>query len=182
MGHGTGLGLASVYGIIKAHAGYIDVKSRKGKGTTFFIYFPASAERVKKSTGTSVKAHKGSGTVLLVDDEKTVLEVGQGLLEALGYRVLTANNGEYAVKVYKENQNNIDMVLLDMIMPGISGGEVYDLIKEVNPEVKVLLLSGYSIDGQASEILGRGCNGFLQKPFDIKELSDKIDSIVDSKI
>ncbi|MCD4788147.1 MAG: PAS domain S-box protein [Desulfobacterales bacterium] len=178
MGRGTGIGLASVYGIIKAHAGYIDVESRKRKGTTFTIYLPASERQVENSSTIVRKLSKATGTVLLVDDEKDMIEVSKQLLEAMGFKVLTAGNGEDAIRIYKENQGNIDIVLLDMIMPEISGGEAYDLIKEINPEAKVLLISGYSIDGQASEILKRGCNGFVQKPFNMVELSNKIDKIL----
>ena len=178
MGRGTGLGLASVYGIVKAHAGYIDVESRKGNGTTFSIYLPASEKLVENPSTIVGKLSKMTGTALLVDDEKNIIEVGKQLLEAIGIKVLTAGNGEDAIKIYKENQSNIDIVLLDMIMPGIGGGEAYDLLKKINPEAKVLLLSGYSIDGQASEILKRGCNGFIQKPFNMVELSNKIDKIL----
>jgi len=178
MGRGTGLGLASVYGIIKAHAGYIDVKSIKGNGTIFSIYLPASERQLEKPSTVVEKLSKAIGTVLLVDDEKNIIEIGKQLLEAIGFKVLTAGSGVDAIKIYKENQGNIDIVLLDMIMPGIGGGEAYDLLKEINSEAKVLLLSGYSVDGQASEILKRGCNGFIQKPFNMVELSDKIDKIL----
>jgi len=129
IGHGTGLGLASVYGIIKAHAGYIDVESKKGKGTTFFIYFPASERQVENLSIIVRKLPEATWTVLLVDDEKDIIGVGKQLLEAIGFKVLTAGNGEDAIKIYKENQGNIDIVLLDMIMPGVGGGEAYDLLK-----------------------------------------------------
>ena len=100
------------------------------------------------------------------------------MLEALGYNVLTAASGLEAVEVYKANQDDIDMVVLDLVMPGMSGGDVYDMLKSMDPAVKVLLASGYSIDGQATEILERGCNGFLQKPFDMKTLSQKVKEII----
>jgi CheY-like chemotaxis protein len=179
-GRGTGLGLASAYGIVKAHGGYIDVKSKQGHGTTFSICLPASENRVRQ-VRTPVEIIKGTGTVLLVDDEEVILEVGRDLLEAMGYRMLVARDGKEAVKVYKKNWDKIDIVVMDMVMPNMGGGEAYDRIREINPNVKVLLSSGFSIDGEASEILDRGCNGFIQKPFNMKKLSGKIMEILDKE-
>ena len=182
MGKGTGLGLASVYGIIKAHGGYIDVESKKGHGTTFSIYLPESEKEVQEVViKTSAETIKGTGTVLLVDDEEVILEVGKDLLEAMGYRVLLARDGKEAIEVYKKNQDEIDIVVLDMVMPTMGGGEAYDKMKEINPKVKVLLSSGYSIDGEAAEILERGCNSFIQKPFMINALTEEIRDILAMK-
>ena len=178
MGRGTGLGLASAYGIIKGHGGYIDVDSTRGRGTTFSIYLPASKKKVRKVAKTAERLVKGTGTVLLVDDEEVILEVGRELLGVLGYRVLLAQDGKEAVKVYGKNQEKIDIVVLDVVMPGMGGGEAYDRMKDINPDIKVLLSSGYSIDGEASKILERGCNGFIQKPFTMKELSGEIGKIL----
>ncbi|MEE9567516.1 MAG: PAS domain S-box protein, partial [Desulfobacteria bacterium] len=177
-GHGTGLGLASAYGIVKGHGGHIDVKSRRGHGTTFSIYLPASEKRVQQVVKTAGEVIEGTGTVLLVDDEEVILEVGQDLLEAMGYRVLIARDGKDAVKVYKKDWDEIDVVVMDMVMPNMGGGEAYDRIKEINPNAKVLLSSGFSIDGEAGEILERGCNGFIQKPFNMKKLARKIVEIL----
>ncbi len=181
MGRGTGLGLASAYGIIKGHGGYVDVESKKGHGTTFSIYLPASEKKVPKAVKTSDRVVKGTGTILLVDDEEAILEVGKDLLVTMGYQVLIARDGKEAIEVYSRNQHNINMILLDMIMPGMGGGEAYDRIKEIDPDVKVLLSSGYSIDGEATKILERGCYGFIQKPFNMEELSVKIREILDKK-
>ena len=180
MGRGTGLGLASVYGIIKGHGGFIDVASCPQEGTTFRIYLPASTRQIdtelQPSAGTvSIGRNR---TVLLVDDEQVVLEVGMKMLEKIGCTTVAACNGDEAVRVYKEMADRIDLVVLDMIMPDMSGGAAYDALKEVNPEVRVLLSSGYSLNGEASEILKRGCNGFIQKPFSIQELSVKIAHIL----
>jgi CheY-like chemotaxis protein len=117
----------------------------------------------------------------LVDDEELVLDVGVQLLKALGSTVLEAKGGREAVEIYRENKDRIDMVLLDMVMPGMGGGEAYDKMKDINPDIKALLSSGYSIDGQATEILERGCNGFIQKPFDMKQLSRSIREILDQE-
>ena len=182
MGRGTGLGLASTYGIIKGHGGYIDVESKEGHGTTFSIYLPVSEKRLEKAVKNPVEVTKGTGTVLLVDDEDNILKVGRELLEAMGYRVLTAKDGKEAIDLYSKNRDGIDVVLLDIVMPDMSGGEAYDRIKEVNCDVKVLLSSRQRMDGQATEILNRGCEGFIQKPFSIYELSRKIKEIIDIKI
>jgi two-component system cell cycle sensor histidine kinase/response regulator CckA len=180
MGHGTGLGLASAYGIVKGHGGYIDIDSKKGQGTTFSIYLPVSARPAERAARTADGFVKGTETVLLVDDEEAVLEVGRELLEVMGYRVITAVDGREAVKAYEKNRHAIDIVLLDMVMPNMGGGETYDRMKEINPAVKVLLSSGYSINGQATEILHRGCNGFIQKPFNIRQLSARLREILDA--
>ncbi len=181
MGRGTGLGLASSYGIIKNHAGFILVSSEKGSGTTFEIYLPASEKKAVEDKTVHKEILTGSETILLVDDEDMVIEVGQRILTALGYNVLTARGGEDAINVFKKQPDGIDLVVLDMIMPDVGGGATYDKMKAVNPDVKVLLSSGYSIGGQATEILERGCDGFIQKPFNIEQLSKKIREILDGE-
>ena len=181
MGRGTGLGLASVYGIIKNHNGIIEVASKKGEGTTFEIYLPASKKKVEGKAPEQEELIKGPGTVLLVDDEDMIIEVGSEILKALGYQVFAAKSGGEAIEIYEKHKEDIDVVILDMIMPGMGGGETYDHLKELDPTVKVLLSSGYSIDGEASEILDRGCNGFIQKPFNIRALSQKLREILNGK-
>ena len=178
MGRGTGLGLASVYGIVKAHGGYIDVESEQGKGATFIIHLPASNQKLPKQKELVPKTLRGTGTILVVDDEAVVLEVGVKILKKLGYEVLEANSGKKAVEVFKANSTRIDLVILDVVMPGMSGGETFDEIKELNPNVKVLLSSGYTIDGQAKKIMARGCDGFIQKPFSLQALTDKLNDLI----
>jgi len=178
LGRGTGLGLASVYGIVKGHGGYVDVESEKGQGTTFKIYLPASKEEVYNTIELPDNILKGTGTILLVDDEEAVLEVGEKLLKVMGYHVLTAREGREAIDVYKKHRETVDLVLLDIIMPNMKGGEVFDCLKEINPDIKVLLSSGYSIDGEASKILERGGKGFIQKPFHLERLSETIRAIL----
>jgi len=179
MGRGTGLGLASAYGIIKNHGGIINVDSVKGQGATFNIYLPASEKQVIKARELSIDIIKGTETILLVDDEEMIIDVGKELLKKIGYKVLIAKSGKAAVELYEANKDEIDMVILDMIMPDMSGGDTYDMLKAIKPDIKVLLSSGYSINGQATEIMERGCNGFIQKPFNMRELSQKVREILD---
>jgi CheY-like chemotaxis protein len=179
MDRGAGLGLASVYGIIKNHGGFIDVYSEKGIGTTFKIHLPTSEKEPVKEKNVYEKVLKGTETILFVDDEDIIIRVGKDMIESLGYEVLIAENGKEAIEIYKKNMDKIDMVMLDIIMPVMDGGETYDKLKEINPDIKVLLSSGYGINGQATEILDRGCNGFIQKPFNMRALSKKIRDILD---
>ena len=180
MGRGTGLGLASVYGIIKNHGGYINVYSEKNQGTTFTVYLPASEAQVLEEKEPIVSIRRGTGTILLIDDEEMIISVGQELLNELGYKVLIARSGLEAIEIYRQKNQDIDLVIMDMIMPGMGGGEAYDRLKDINSDIKVLLSSGYSINGQATKILRRGCDGFIQKPFNMKQLSEKIHHIIGS--
>ncbi|MBW1714698.1 MAG: response regulator [Deltaproteobacteria bacterium] len=181
MGRGTGLGLATAYGIIKNHGGYINVLSEKGEGTTFNIYLPVTEEKIVEEKKSSEKVLRGKERVLLVDDEHMILEVGKEMLAKMGYEVLTANSGKKALEIYRKKKDQIGIVILDMIMPEMGGGETYDKMKKINPGIKVLLSSGYSINGQATEILKRGCNAFIQKPFSVTGLSLKLREILDKK-
>jgi two-component system, cell cycle sensor histidine kinase and response regulator CckA len=179
MGRGSGLGLAMVYGIIKGHDGMIRVHSEPGRGTTFHIHLPALEKEEVHAEAAADKILKGTETILLVDDEKTVLSVSRELLKFLGYRVYAAGSGQEAIAVFMEKRGEIDLVILDMIMPGISGEETFDRLREVDPAIRVLLASGYSIEGQAQEILDRGCNGFLQKPFHLEKLAKKVREVLE---
>jgi two-component system, cell cycle sensor histidine kinase and response regulator CckA len=180
MGRGTGLGLASVYGIVRNHGGAVTVQSKVGKGTRFDIFLPATEGGALPVESLPLEESQPTETILLVDDEEMILEVGAQMLAKLGYRVMKAGSGEEALETFSKTGKGIDLVILDMIMPGTGGARAYDLLKEMDPDIKVLLSSGYSIDGQATEIMNRGCNGFIQKPFDMRNLSLSIRRILDS--
>jgi len=170
--------LASAYGIIKNHGGIITVESKQNRGTTISFYLPASEKAVIEEEVHEKKISAGSETVLLVDDEAMIIDVSVQMLKKMGYEVLTAQNGREAIDTFKRNSDKVAIVILDLIMPSMGGGEVYERLKEIDSNVKVLLSSGYSIDGQAAEILNRGCDGFIQKPFNLNELSHKLRDII----
>jgi two-component system, cell cycle sensor histidine kinase and response regulator CckA len=179
-GRGTGLGLSSAYGIVKGHGGYIDVTSTKGQGTAFTIYLPAmNAADPKTRSAKKSTLHHGEGTILLVDDEEVVLSVGQQMLDKLGYTVLPARSGGDALQLFAQHRGALDLVILDMVMPDMNGGEVFDRLQEMQPDVPVLLASGYSLEGKAEEIMKRGCRGFIQKPFGINTLGEAVSAIVE---
>jgi nitrogen-specific signal transduction histidine kinase/CheY-like chemotaxis protein len=179
-GRGTGLGLASAYGIIKNHAGIINAYSEVGYGTTFNIYLPVAEKEEVKEGLPETRIRNGSETVLLVDDEEMIIDVGQALLSKLGYRVITARSGPEALEVVQRPDSGIGLVILDMIMPGMDGGRTFNRIREIRPQLPVMLASGYAINDQAEKIMHNGCNGFIQKPFSVAELSQKIRQILDA--
>ena len=178
VGEGSGMGLASAFGIVKNHKGIIECRSHKGSGSTFNVFLPVSRQASTRETGASGELHKGSETILLVDDEDIIINVDRKLLKQLGYKVLIAKNGASALKIFKARHQSIDLVLLDIIMPDIGGDKVYAEMKQVKPDVKVLVSSGYSIDWQARKMLEDGCCGFIQKPFKISQLAFQIKDIL----
>jgi two-component system cell cycle sensor histidine kinase/response regulator CckA len=179
MGQGTGLGLATVYAIIKNHGGIIKVESWPGEGSTFHLYLPVTEKPVASERSPAYRFIKGAGTILLVDDEDGIRAVGQRMLARLGYEILLAENGHRALEIFRAHGDRIVLVILDMIMPGMGGRETYLQIKELDPQVKVLLCSGYSQDGEAQEIMAQGAQGFIQKPYRLEALSQKIAELLE---
>jgi CheY-like chemotaxis protein len=181
MGHGRGLGLASAYGIIRGHQGIINIYSEEGQGTTFNIFLPATEKTAVKETVPPKGLLVGSETILFVDDEDVIIDVNREILESLGYKVVAAKSGQEALEVYRKLQGKINLIILDMIMPGMDGEATYDSLKKVNPEIRVILSSGYSKNEQAKAILEKGCQAFIQKPFSISDLSMTIRQVLDKK-
>ncbi len=172
-GVGTGLGLSVAYGIMRAHHGQITCYSEPGEGTTFNLYLPVSNQEV---TETVEDTHLEAGTerILVVEDEEDIREVIKMQLESLGYTVVLAENGNQAVDIYRESKGDFDLVLFDLVMPGMNGVETYEHLVNINPDVRCILMSGYSKDTRAAELFQSGKVGFLQKPFRLHELTQTI--------
>ncbi len=184
-GMGTGLGLASAYGIVKNHGGFINCYSEVGHGTTFNIYFPESEKAiVDEERGRDdelVTGVPGGGeTILFIDDEDEILAVGRKILGSLGYRVITAPDGKTSLEIYTDRGDEIDLVVLDYVMPGMGGREVFETLLRIDPDVRVLLSSGYSSNNQVAHMLENGCKGFIQKPYDAVRMARKIREILDA--
>jgi len=175
-----GINLAAAYGIIRQHGGVIDAVSALAEGTVFTIYLPVSSPSECQKTADQQTGNSGNETILLVDDEASIIELCSEMLTSLGYKVLQADNGEDALKIYGQRGGSIDLVILDMMMPGLSGAETFDALKSVNPEVKVVLSTGYSISDEADKIKDKGCAALIQKPFYIQDLSRKIREVLDN--
>ena len=178
---GRGLGMAAAYGIIHNHDGLISIDSEIGKGTTVRIYLPAIEIAVEKPKKATVEVATGSGTILMIEDENMVIEVTQEMLEMLGYRVMVAKTGKDAVHITETFDGQIDLALLDIKLPDMEGGKVYPLIMKARPDLKVIVFSGYSIEGPAQDILDAGAEGFIQKPFSIAPFAEKLKEVLEGK-
>jgi two-component system cell cycle sensor histidine kinase/response regulator CckA len=180
-GRGTGLGLATAYGIISGHGGAITVSSRKADGSTFFLYLPKSMQPIPEIKSPPAVVKNGRETVLIVDDEDAVIFVTTDMLKSLGYNVLAARSGTEAIDIFSRSSEKIDLLILDLIMPGMGGGVTYDLVKQINDNVKVLLSSGYSYRGEVERLMQKGCDGFIQKPYDIYQISSAVRKTLDRR-
>jgi PAS domain S-box-containing protein len=182
VGKGTGLGLAMVYGIVKTHGGVITCRSQPGQGTTFDLYWPAAGAQAARTTPAEqapVALPRGDETILLVDDERSILDVAGSFLSGHGFSILTADTGERALQVYAEKGGEIDLVVLDLGMPGMGGRRCLEALRELDPEAKVLVASGYSDDGLIKGILETGATGFIPKPYRLTELLGKVREVLD---
>ncbi|MBN2530171.1 MAG: response regulator [Deltaproteobacteria bacterium] len=176
-----GLGLSIVYGIIQKHKGFIDVQSIPGEGTLFDIFFPvAEMDRISETPGNALAVCKSSKkeTVLVVDDEYQVITLLKRLLNGCGYRVITAENGKKALTIYASQYSEIDLVLLDIIMPEMRGLECFRKMKEIDPDVKVVINTGYTGDDSAAQMLMEGAKAIVEKPFDVNRLSATISKVL----
>ena len=181
IGKGSGLGLAVVYGVVTSHRGFIDVKSEPGKGTSFSIYLPSVPPTAKASTKSPAvpAVRSGNETILLVEDEEMLLDLLQIMIESNGYKVLTASNGEDAVKLYEQKKESIALVLSDMGLPKLGGWEAFQRMKQINPDVKAILASGYLDPHLKSEMLKGGARDFIQKPYVPEQILRRIREIID---
>jgi CheY-like chemotaxis protein len=187
VGKGTGLGLAIVYGIIKNHEGYVMCNSRPEEGATFSIYLPAMEAEIAdvavvEPPEPEALAEGGNETILLVDDEVFIRELGVDVLGQVGYTVLTADNGESALELYRQEQSRIDLVILDLIMPGMGGSRCLRKLLEIDPQAQVVIASGYSPDGPTKGALEAGAKGFLSKPYDTRELLQLVRKTLDENL
>jgi len=180
MGKGTGLGLATVYGIVKQHSGFINVESEVGKGTTFQIYLPAGNGMAEpREAQSDENPRKGSETILLAEDHDGLRQSAQEMMEALGYRILLAANGMEAVRLFRENSDKVDLVILDVVMPGLSGPDAYSKMTSIRPDLRVVFTTGYTSEVMhLTSLIDRGA-GFLQKPYGQRSIGLKIRDILD---
>jgi len=180
-GKGTGLGLSMVYGVVMNHKGFLSVYTEPGHGTTFTIYLPASGKPETQRPAETETPRGGNELILVVDDEEPIRSVAKDMLEAFGYRVFLAEDGLQAVQIYREHPDEIHLVILDMVMPKMGGGETFLELKALNPKLKALLSTGYSQNGKAQKILDNGVMGFVQKPYRLNELLSKVRAVLDAE-
>jgi PAS domain S-box-containing protein len=176
LGQSTGLGLSAAHGIVANHQGFITVESEAGKGATFRVFLPAAGEPPVEAEPLEAFSPVAPRTILLVEDEEIVADIGEKMLKRMGHRVVLARSGLQALSIYRAQGKAIDLVILDVVMPEMSGGETFDHLKQIDPAVRVLLSSGFSLNGQPESIMSRGCRGFIQKPFSLGELAQKIEA------
>jgi CheY-like chemotaxis protein len=177
---GTGLGLAVVHGIVKQHGGHITCYSEPGQGTTFKIYFPALIAEGKADAAVLAEMPPGGNeTILLVDDDKLIRDLGSRILTKAGYKVITASDGEEALKTYQGQGAEIALVVLDVIMPNMGGKECLEAILRLNPSVKIVMASGYSSYGPIEEAPTLGAKGFIRKPYQVRQLLEAIRRALD---
>ncbi|MBN1307610.1 MAG: response regulator [Chitinispirillaceae bacterium] len=177
-GHGTGLGLASVYGTVKSHQGAIEVSTKRNKGTRFEVFLPLVEIEEKESTQEEERLQKGSGTIMIVDDEELIRDMAAEMLQHLGYDAIPCKDGQEAVEYYRKNNEKVDLIIVDMIMPRMGGVDCVTEIRKINPDARVIISTGYSLVRDSQKIMAKGVDGFIQKPFEEQELSHLIAQVL----
>jgi CheY-like chemotaxis protein len=184
VGKGTGLGLASVFGIVKAHGGYIICYSEPGQGTAFKIFWPVAepgeTEPDEKQAEQAV-SQDGTETILVVDDDDQIRELTSEVLEDSGYQVLSAESGEQALEIFRKKSRDIDLVLMDLNMPGMGGSQCTRKMMTLDPSVRVLVASGYSANVHGRDVLEFGAKDFIAKPFQVDQLLAKVRQVLDNQ-
>jgi PAS domain S-box-containing protein len=181
-GVGHGLGLSAVYGIVRNHGGAVSIESELGQGTTVHVYLPATAAARPQEPLKEGAVVGGHETILVVEDEAIIRELLQNALENVGYKVILASDGEQALKTFRAQRESIDCVLLDMVLPNMDGAEVYAAMRELDPDVRVILCTGYSLRGPIEEMLRQGVAAVLRKPFQIEELGSVLRAVLDKPL
>jgi two-component system cell cycle sensor histidine kinase/response regulator CckA len=173
-GHGTGLGLAAVYGIVKIHGGYIACNSKPGVGTSFDIYLPVLESASNSERPATQTPRSEAKTILVIDDESFMLELGKRLLNKSGYRVLTCSGADQALELYRSKKEGIDLVIVDLVMPGMGGVGCLEKLMEMNPQAKVLIANGSSSGAQPHALMEAGASGLISKPFKMNEMINAV--------
>jgi CheY-like chemotaxis protein len=181
VGRGTGLGLATIFGIVSQHEGWIDVLSKPGKGSGFRVYLPLvdAVPQIPSDAAASVRVPGGDETILLIDDEETIRDLGRDILEGRGYRVLVAADGEEAYGLFSEWHAEIDLVLLDLAMPRLSGHELLPRLKALSPMIPVIASSGFSPEEETRSLLENGVAAFVEKPYHAFDLLRAVRRVID---
>jgi two-component system cell cycle sensor histidine kinase/response regulator CckA len=180
--HGTGLGLSVTYGVVQNHGGFINLESQPGQGTTFTLFFPRSDQHIRSARRErQQQVPRGSEHILVIEDEASVREIARDMLSDLGYTILVAPDGIIGVETYRSRQGSIDLIILDMNMPLMGGREAYEQLKKINPAVRIIILTGYGKGIIEPSSFPGEVNGFLQKPFHLEDLAQKVRKALDTR-